>query len=157
MYWWNLQAVKRELTGEPLTSRQLLPYLLAVMVLEALVVEFSFLGPSSQDLGVRQWAVASASVVVTVFGCLYIYRQNGGASGTRLLERFLVLGWVTGIRVTVVVFFAFLILLFLADQVPTISEGLEKLSDIAIELLVLIYYVYLGHHVGSLARPQSAA
>ena len=157
MYWWNLRAAKSELTGEPLSSRQLLPYLLAIVVLETLVVEFSFLAPSSQDLGARQWVFASASVMVTVLGCLYLYRQNGGPNGERFLERFLVLGWVTGIRVVVVVFFAFLVLLFLADLVPTINQGIENLADIGGGLLLLIYYAYLGHHLGSLARSQSAA
>jgi len=157
MYWWNLRAAKRDLSARPLDSRQLLPYLLALVILETIVVEFAFLAPSSQDLGARQWFFASATVVVTVLGCLYVYRQNGGATGQRFLERFLVLGWVTGIRVTVFVFFCFLGILFLAELSPLLSGGLENWIDTVLGPFVFIYYLYLGHHVGSLARVENAA
>jgi len=157
MYWWNLRAAKRELSAEPLDSRRLLPYLLALLLLETLVVEFAFLAPSSQDLGVRQWFLASASVVVTVLGCLYIYRQNGGATGQRFLVRFLVLGWVTGIRITVFAFLGFLGLLLLGEAIPVLTVGVENWADVIFGLFTLIYYLYLGHHLGSLARGEHAA
>jgi len=157
MYWWNLQAAKRDLSAEPLDSRQLLPYLLAFVILETIVVEFSFLAPSSQYLGVRQWFLASATVVVTVLGCSYVYRQNGGAAGQRFLERFLVLGWVAGIRITVFVFLGLLVVLFLSELSPVLSEGIENGADIVMGPLVLIYYLYLGYHVGSLARGENTA
>jgi len=146
VYWWNVSAAKRDLSGEPLGSRQLLPYLLAFFVLESVTVEVSFLMSGAESAGLRQWLVSAIFVGLTALGCFYVYRKNGGANGERLLERFLVLGWVTGIR--------FMACMCLAIALLTTFD-LDTLAEASIDIIALLltaaYYAYLGHQVGALA------
>lgn len=155
MYWWNLRAAKRELSGEPLNSRQLLPYILAFAILETALINFTFLGSASGSVGIWQWVLVLASILLAALGCFYVYRQNGGAKGKRLLERFLVLGWVTGNRYMLFLLLGLVIFIALAAVLPSVSKGV--LSDIVFELANPIFYLYLGHHVGDLARNEQAA
>jgi len=155
MYWWSLRAAKLALSGEPLGSRQLLPYVLVFSILETGVLEFSFFGEPSQDFGVRRWLLGSLSILLTAFGCYYVYRQNGGAKGERFLERFLVLGWITGIRYMVFMFLGIMVFYGIAAVLPSIGSGVG--ADVVFELASPIFYLYLGHHVGNLARSVQAA
>jgi hypothetical protein len=150
MYWWNLRAAKRELNEATPGSRRLLPYVMALAILETLVVEFSFLLPAHEDLGLRVWLFAAASVLVTALGCLYVYQRNGGAGGKQFLERILVLGWITGIRYTMFMMLA--VVLFFGLAVPLLGEELASWTDVLFLLATPIFYLYLGRHVGDLAR-----
>src|SRR5437868_8233985 len=63
----------------------------------------------------------------------YVYRRNGGAAGRRLLERFLVLGWVTGIRYMVYLLIAFGAFVAFAAMLPPIVNWIG--TDVVVELV----------------------
>jgi hypothetical protein len=154
MYWWNLRAAKSELAAGAPGPRRLLPYVLAFAILEGLTTELSFLTPSQEDLAsARVWGVALAAVAITASGCVYAYFRNGGAAGTQFLERLFVLGWVTGVRygffvgVAVMLFFGLVV-----SFRPEIGEAAGAWADVLFLLASLGYYLYLGRHVGQLAR-----
>src|SRR5437868_8783952 len=84
----------------------------------------------------------------------YVYRRNGGAAGRRLLERFLVLGWVTGIRYMVYMLIAFGVFVAFAAALPPIVNWIG--TDVVFELVSPVFYLYLGHHVGQIARANPA-
>jgi hypothetical protein len=150
MYWWNLRAAKRELSEATPASRRLLPYVMALAVLETLVIELSFMVPAQGEFGLRIGLFAVASAVVTALGCLYVYRRNGGAGGKQFLERILVLGWITGIRYTA--FMALAIVLFFGLAVPLLGEEIANWTDVLYLLATPVFYLYLGRHIGDLAR-----
>jgi ABC-type dipeptide/oligopeptide/nickel transport system permease subunit len=89
MYWWNLQALKSELTQGPLAEPQAFKYLLA----QALVVALA------AGAVTRPWWICPATAAIAGFGTAYCYHANGGASGRDFLSRYVSLGWVIGIRV----------------------------------------------------------
>jgi hypothetical protein len=157
MYWWNLRAAKRQLSAQAPGARELLPYLIAVAILEGFIVEFSFLTPAQEDPGSpRVWLVAAGSVLLTVLGCVYVYHRNGGAGGRQFLERLLVLGWVSGVRY--MAFLALALALFFGLGValyPALGEALGDWADILMSLASAAFYLYLGHHIGDLARTAS--
>ncbi len=153
MYWWRLEAAKRELAAGP-GPRQLLPYVLAFAILESVTTELSFLTPSQEDpSSPRMWLLALAGAAVTAAGCVYAYVRNGGAMGTQFLERLFVLGWVTGVRYTVVVALAVALFFGLVVAIwPRAGEALGGWTDEAFLLAALAYWLYLGRHIGRLAR-----
>jgi len=153
VYWWNLRAAKGELRAGALGARRVLPYLLAVAIVESVTTELSFLTPSQEDpTSARVWLIAFAGAAVTVLGCVYVYIRNGGASGVQFLERLFVLGWVTGMRYGAVSVLA--VALFFGLVVPFVPEAGEaagEWADVLFLLAAVAYYLYLGRHVGQLA------
>jgi hypothetical protein len=154
MYWWRLEAAKRELAAGTPGPRAVLPYLLAFAVLESVTMELSFLTPAQEDpASARVWLVALAGAAITALGCVYAYVRNGGAAGKQFLERLFVLGWVTAVRygfflgVGVMLFFG----LVVAFR-PEIGEAAGAWADPLFLLAALAYWLYLGHHLGRLAR-----
>jgi hypothetical protein len=91
MYWWNLQALKSELTQGPLAEPQAFKYLLAGALVVALAV----------GAVTRPWWICLANAAIAGFGTAYCYHANGGASGRDFLSRCVSLGWVIGMRVGV--------------------------------------------------------
>ena len=156
MRWLNLQAAKRDLRGEPLTSRLLLPYLVALSVMEAIVIYSSVFTPERTHPSVGLYLREVASLLLTAIGVYYVYRRNGGAVGHRLLERFLVLGWVASLHLSLLMLVVMLTLgaLWQAFSLPDLPDSAIEL---AFALAVPAYYAYLGHHVGTLAREGTAA
>jgi len=152
MRWWNLSAAKRDLISGELTSRQLLPYVLAFGLLETGSIELSFLAPVSEDLGTTQILLVLLTLVLTVLGLLYVYRENGGAVGKQFLERLLVLGWVTGIRFAVFLLLLFVVTGALAAFSDVAAGAIDSVMGPFLSLSLGIYYVYLGHHVASIAN-----
>lgn len=154
MYWWRLEAAKRELAAGTPGPRAVLPYLLAFAILESVTMELSFLTPSQEDpASARVWAVALAGAAITVGGCVYAYVRNGAAAGTGFLERLFVLGWVTGVRYTV--FLGLAVILYFGLVValwPQAGEALGGWTDEAFLLAQPAYWLYLGRHIGRLAR-----
>ena len=154
MYWWNLRAATRELAAGPPGARRLLPYVLAFAILESVTTELSFLTPSQEDpSSARVWLLALAGALVTVLGCVYVYFRNGAAAGTQFLERLFVLGWVTGVRYAVLGGLALVLFFGLAVAAwPQVGEAAGEWTDEAFLLAALVYWLYLGRHVGRLAR-----
>jgi hypothetical protein len=151
MHWWSIRAAKEDLKAERISSGTLLPYLLCFLVGESAVVEFSFIFPAESEPAMSQYVFAFASVFLSGLGVWYVYWKNGGRAGRYFLERFLLLGWVTGVRFAVVTFFIFIgwIGLSIYSALP------EETSDFALNTLVVLcvpaYYGYVGHHVRSLS------
>lgn len=156
MYWWNVRAAKSELRAGAPGARALLPYLVAVATIEGLMVEFSFLLPAQEEpTSARVWLAAGVSVAITVAGCLYVYRRNGGAAGTNLLERLLVLGWVVGVRYTAFLFLGVALFFGLAVAIyPEAGRAAGEWSAEAFMLASAGFYVYLGRHIRDLAASQ---
>lgn len=156
MYWWNLRAAKSELRAGAPGARALVPYLIAAASVQGLIVEFSFLLPAQEEpTSARVWLAAGVSIAITVAGCLYVYRRNGGAAGTNLLERLLVLGWVAGVRYTAFLILALAVFFGLAVALyPEAGEAAGEWSDEAFMLASAGFYLYLGRHIRDLAALQ---
>lgn len=84
MYFWKLSALKRELAAAHLGEREALLYLLWLGGLATAGYALPIEDPNLWD------HVDSAfTVAIFLLGAIYLYRCNGGASGTDFLGRYL--------------------------------------------------------------------
>ena len=104
MYFWHIEKLKTEMAARPLSAREALPYLIVTVVLPSLMACIPLTNHNLWD-----WLGAIWSVLLVVFGTIYIYHQNGGANGQHFLQRYFAVGWVVAIRwIVVIVMVAFL-------------------------------------------------
>lgn len=135
----------------PLSDRQVLPYLLVYV---GMFTAVSFIPATMTNVWDGLGAVWS--VLLAVFGTLYIYHRNGGAHGQHFLQRIFAVGWVVAIRWLPVLFVAivtlFAVLAALAVE-ATETTWYEFLLVAAAEALV---YWRTGYHVADLANRTKA-
>lgn len=98
MYFWRIAELKSHIKSRPLTEREALPYFIVYLLLTELVT----LIPAPDTLNGWDYANAAFGVLITLFGTIYLYLQNGGNDGEFFIQRYLAIGWVTTIRVLVV-------------------------------------------------------
>lgn len=153
MYFWRIEALKTRLIEAPLSDREVLPYQVICSALIAAILGVSDLFPvdamNAWDIVGRTW-----TVLLAVLGTIYFYRQNGGSTGAHLLQRYLVIGWVVGIRWTVALLLVFgaltvAVTVFEDFHLPEVTTWQETLLFGAAEAL---YYWRMGHHVFQVAH-----
>ena len=153
MYWWNLQALKSELTQGPLAEPQAFKYLLA----QALVVALA------AGAVTRPWWICLANAAIAGFGTAYCYHANGGASGRDFLSRCVSLGWVISIRVAVALTVVAGLLVFALGVIEgywgkDLYKSREGLIDWSFGLAALaVFYWRMVVHMADLRRRSSAA
>lgn len=111
MYFWRIEELKRKHVGGSLTDREILPYFLIFVGLTALVTILPVESMSYWD-----YIGAIGTFLLTVFGTVYVYRYNGGATGSHFLQRYFSIGWVVAVRWSVIVMPLLVALLFLLDS-----------------------------------------
>jgi hypothetical protein len=92
MRFFSLRRVKSDVVVGPLPAADTAKYLAAQGALWSLL----FIPSPSSDAPI--WWGFVAYPFVAVAGVFYCYRCNGGASGQRLAERYLAVGWVVLVR-----------------------------------------------------------
>ena len=85
------------------------------------------------------------SVIIVIGGTYYVYVQNGGREGFNLIQKYLVLGWVVGIRFT-------LALIPVAIVYFVVLEKLGYLDSKVFHVLFstisqFIFFQRLGRHI----------
>lgn len=146
MYFWRIEKMKTEMVTCQMSEREVLPY----VVVSAAV--FSVAGYIRQPLNNR-WDALSVgwSLLLAVFGTIYIYRQNGGANGQHFLQRYLALGWVVGIR-WFVAFTPVVLVLYVMLAGASADAQSTRWQDVLIFAVAeIILYWRIGYHVRDLA------
>lgn len=151
MYFFNLQKLKTQLISKPHSDKELLPYLIATLLLITLI---EYLPKSAVY---NQWDYLEIAIVVlfSVFGTLWLYKRNGGDTGSHFLQRYFALGWVALIRVSVFSLPAIIVLLALGAYAGFIQTELDTKSWFDFLIIVffeLFYYWYLGKHLAEVAH-----
>lgn len=153
MYWWNLKAVKNELTTSSFSDAKIFPYFLVYTVVLSLV-----LVPVPGEWTNTQLDVYNGLIgmVIAILGTYYTYRCNGGVNGKDFLQRYFVLGLVVGVRFGVVVMLPALVLLF---GVLAAREGFSEATTwgdvVFVSLLSLAYFWRLAKHIKDVATSTS--
>ncbi|MCX6908269.1 MAG: hypothetical protein NTY01_09525 [Verrucomicrobia bacterium] len=154
MYFWRIEELKTKMTVSPLSDREALPYLVWAVTLSTMGCYLS-----GEKFSVGQAIEATYSVLLTIFGTTYIYKQNGGASGEYFLQRYLAIGWVVTIRWSVVVgsFVGLSVVLFIS---ASILAG-HRLDCLVVSrncywltlgfFFQLVLYLRIAHHVRDVA------
>lgn len=146
MYFWRIEARKADLAGQPLTDRQVLPYLVLYSVLMSAV---SFI-PFSE---LNTWNMAGAlwSVLLAVVGTIYIYRRNGGEQGLHLLQRYLAIGWVVGIRWTAALLAIAVVYFGVLEAVGEVPDNTTWPEFVLLAAAQAAWYWRIGHHIAEVA------
>jgi len=155
MYFWRIHKLKQELVASPLSDRQLLPYLLlySALTAAAFMVPIESAGP--WDIVGGSW-----SVVLAVFGTVYVYRRNGGSEGEHLLQRILTIGWVVGVRWGAALACLFMAYFSAAEILGEVSENTTWYEAALLGLAEGLLYWRIGQHVSDVAtggvRPDTS-
>jgi len=148
MYYWNLKQLKQKLAQGPLPTAEQFDYLLGTTLLYCIGAIPFF---NNNGLDFAMWAI---NTLVMCLGTGYFYYCNGAESGQDLLNRFLSLNWVFGLRFLVLIAIPTMLTLILIYYIVLgVLHENTMLSDvIVIEVLVTVYYYFLGQHVREVAH-----
>ena len=147
MYFGRINRLKARLAKDPLTDREVLPYLIAYGVTCAV----AFLLPAPAP---NRWDVLTglSGVFYSALGPIYVYRKNGGAGGSHFLQRFLTLGWVTTIRTVAAYLPVFFVAHFFVGMIAGIVEDTRPYNFILFLGLQTVLYLRMGHHIEEVHR-----
>lgn len=151
MYFVQYNPLKQQLRNRTLSDRDALPYL----ILDGVVVALMGLNISSNGLNALNVVSTFISVAIIIGGTFHVYDQNGGNEGFDLVRKYVVLGWVVGIRVflaCIPVFLILGILIGLGNLDDAFSDFLIMCCGAAVEI---IYYQRLGKHVRDTTAVES--
>ena len=140
MYFWRIEALKRQMITAPLGDRETLPYLIGDGVLTSVVGALPPMFPTGGDT-----LQGLGGVPLAIGGTIWVYRQNGGQTGSELLPRYLTLSWVLLVR-----FVPLISALFIIATVAIPSFDLEHTGPVSVILsagTILLFYQRLGAHL----------
>lgn len=144
MYLWNIKKLKEELIARPLPEVESLKYLIANTILYfASILFFALIETNIWDI----YSIASHFIILSV-AIIYFYRCNGGKSGNNFLQNFFSLSWVVSIRLTIMVFIPFLILVYVLFG---LTEQTSEFDFVYFVLFDIIYVYLLGRHFEDVA------
>jgi len=118
MYFWNVDAIKRELSEGTLSEAEKFIYAFVVLVNGAINLEIIRL--TSQQ-GSYNLIRSLFHVAVVIIGLIGIYRANGGAEGKNFFERFICLSFFVYLRVVLINFMLTLAFIFLGFYMTSIE------------------------------------
>jgi hypothetical protein len=150
VYFWRIDALKTQLLQGPLSDRQVLPYLVLYCALTAAVGLIPIGAMNAWDFLDGSW-----SVLLAVIGTIYIYRQNGGGTGQHLLQRYLAIGWVVGVRWVAAMLAVFVVYFGSVEVFGELSEATTWQESLMLAAAETVLYWRIGHHVFQVAHPEA--
>ena len=147
MYFVFYHPLKHKLRTNSLSDREALPYLIIAAFL------FSLASYSSGEslLNAHDFVSMCLSVIIVIGGTYYVYVQNGGREGFNLIQKYLVLGWVVGIRICLVSIPGLIV--YVVVRLKLRTSDINMLDVVWFALFKLIYYHRLGRHIRDTKAP----
>jgi hypothetical protein len=144
MYFWKTRLLVDELAKGPLEEGTLKNYYLATSILVLVSYYLSFLGPRENLYALT--AEAIVVLVATIIGLNAAFAANGGAAGSRFLDKIIALSFPLLIRVLAAGFVLGLLVAILdAAEVSKVQvEWVSSISNIAIQV---VFFLRLVTHV----------
>lgn len=143
MYFVKYHPLKEKLSSRTLSEREALPCLVVFTALTALSVVI----PLYENYNALDRTAAGFSVLLAIFGILFAYKQNGGNEGFDLIQKYVVLGWVTTFRFLIV---GIPLGIFVAVAAGALGYSLEETNAIDLAFWMafeaLLYY-RIGIHI----------
>jgi hypothetical protein len=147
VYHWRIERLKKQLSAAPLSDREILPYAVTNGAMFGLGLALPPENPNRWDT-----VAGLVTMLVMVFGILWVYRQNGGHAGRDFLQRYVAISWVAFVRLVPVALLAGIALLIIKG---TSSEPTAQTTppDVLFSLGVAVaYYQRIGAHVRQVSR-----
>ncbi len=152
MYFIQYDPLKERLRNRSIDDRAALPYFLLFCVLEALAI--SIPGVAYKN----KWDYISTllTLLVTIWGVIFVYRRNGGRKGYDLIQKFVVLGWVVAVRFLIGAIPIGLAAYFFAWHFDLTGDENTLFDALFFTILEIIYYQRLGKHIADTnAKPEN--
>lgn len=86
--------LKEQLRERTLSDRQALPYLIASTTISAFLLSI----PLHENYNLLDGLSVVVSLTLAIAGILFAYNKNGKENGYDLIQKFMVIGWITGVR-----------------------------------------------------------
>lgn len=154
MYFWNIKKLKALLIERPMTEKEVLPYLIATMLLLTLVQYF----PNALHFNAWDYLEIVIASITVIVGTFWLYRKNFGDKGSHFLQRYFALGWVVTVRFIVFVTPVFIALVFLASNFGLYnaeSEATNWVDTALLTVMEVFLYWYFGKHLADVASNAS--
>lgn len=148
-YLWSAAFITNRLRYERVSEATTFRYFLAIMVFDWL--QFTLIATTPTP-SINLWSTAGswATFALTVLGLLYLYRKNGGNTGTQFLQRYFTLSIAVGWKFVVAMFAVLrLIPVVLAGQSHDTLGWSVTASSTAINILM---FWRIGAHLESLSN-----
>ena len=155
MYFIKYHPLKEKLRDRTLSDREALPYLVLFAAVTALTGSSWF----AEEFNVWDGISLALSVGTAIWGVLYAYRQNGGARGFDLIQKYVVLGWIVSVRLLVVFIPTAIVLIAAGEWLGLLSLDRTGPYDVAAVFITeVIFYQRIGRHVRDTAeKPANQA
>lgn len=148
MYFWNIDALKRDFLQGRFSQTQAFYYLVLMLVLFTLPV-----GIWGDNTTVWDKASFWAELVFVVFGTAVAYKSNGGHDGREFIERYVSLSWVLFIRLLpLLILIALVASIFRDIFISDAGYSFTVYDFAAVTLMSFIYYWRLSHHMSDLSQ-----
>ncbi|RUO73404.1 hypothetical protein [Idiomarina ramblicola] len=148
MYFWNIDALKRDFLQERFSQTQAFYYLVLMLVLFTLPI-----GVLGDNTTVWDKASLWAELALVVFGTTAAYKSNGGRDGRQFLERYVALSWVLFIRLLpLVILLGIIASIFREIFIGDAGYSFTGYDFAAVVLIGFFYYWRLSHHMGDLSQ-----
>lgn len=146
---WSTRFITNLLRDQRLSEAAAFRYFLAIMAFDWLQFTLIATTPTSR---INSWTTveAWATFAVTMLGLLYVYRQNGGSTGTQFLQRYFPLSITVGWKFVVAMFVAlWLIPIILAGHS---NETLGWSTTVALTVINILMFWRIGSHLKSISN-----
>ena len=143
MYLIRYEPLKTRLRRREVGDREALPYLVMFFVLEVIVTSLPIVTDPNR------WDILGSilTLAATVWGVLYGYRCNGKETGYDLIQKYVVLGWVVGIRFLLVVLPLSAVVYFLAASYGLAEDASTPVDALYSGAISLLLYQRIGRHI----------
>ncbi|MCA1767623.1 MAG: hypothetical protein LC639_05330 [Idiomarina sp.] len=146
MYFWNIDALKRDFLQGRFSQTQAFYYLVLMLVLFTLPI-----GIVGDNTTVWDKALFWVELAFLVLGTTVVYKANGGRDGREFLERYVSLSWVVFIRLLpLIILFGIIVSIFRDIFIGDAGYSFTVYDFAAVVLIDFIYYWRLSHHMGDL-------
>ncbi len=156
MYVWNIQALKDEIKSGNFGDKEAIPYIVVTIFLYELGFELMSRWGVVENYNVWDSVNTVLTIVITVLGTIYAYRQNGGSHGKDFANKFFAISFVMGIRF--LVYSIGLIAVLILYWSYAYSDD-EEIPTTFVEVGVyamwyLLLYYRIGKHIEDTVRSE---
>ena len=135
--------LKEQLRERTLSDRQALPYLVASTAISAFVLGIS----SHKNYNLPDGLSVGASLTLAIAGILFAYNKNGKENGYDLIQKFMVIGWITGVRFTLIAVPIYVVVVVVAHSLGFSLKEPNPVGFTYSALFEALLYYRIGKHI----------
>ncbi len=137
MYWINIKSLKDDLRSGNCKERSVIPYIIAEGILIQLLAIFG------TEITLFDFFSFIICVIIIIFGTWYVFEKHNQNSATSFLVKYITLGWVLNIRLSLIMLPIFIPLAIIINN-RIMYHAILSVSGI---IILIVYYRLLGKHI----------